>query len=157
MNRIQILLSLILVTVVTNTFCQSFEGKIFYRLSIECSDPKRISSEQIEMMFKDVDTLCVLYIKGDHYKFVTLDRETANVKTVNHYDVISNKVYDYRPADPGQEQFVMETENSTVNRSFKIQKVKKDNISILGEECNAITMDYGYQWVKIYFFPISIK
>ncbi|HEX6171525.1 MAG TPA: hypothetical protein VFZ33_17690 [Chitinophagaceae bacterium] len=130
----------------THCFSQSFEGKIVYRLSIESSDPKKISQEQIEMMFKDADTLCVLYIKGDHYKFVTLDLATSNVKAVNQYDPVSNKIYDYRPSD--QQHLVRETENSTIK--YKTRKVKIDNISILGQKCHSVTIDYGSHSTKIY-------
>lgn len=146
---------LILITIFSLASCaaghsQSFEGKIVYRLSIESPDPKRISPEQIKMMFNDVDTTCILYLKGDYYKFVTLDRESAKAKVVNQYDPVLNKIYDYVLTDSISDPFVMQTENPTTTFVFKKRK-GREKVSILGEPCEAITLDYGSHYTMLYF------
>jgi len=146
-----ILITLLSLASCTAGYSQSFEGKIVYRLSIESPDPKRISPEQIEMMFSDADTTCILYLKGDYYKFVTLDRESAKVKVVNQYDPVSNKIYDYVLKDSTSDPFVMQHENTTAMSVFKKRKAGREKASILGEPCEAVILDYGSHYTMLYF------
>lgn len=147
------LLLITLLSLASWTACngQIFEGKVVYRLSIESSDPKRLSSEQIAMMFNDVDTTCILYLKGDQYKFVTLDRETSEVKVVNQYDPVSNKIYDYVVTDETAKPFIMQSENFGVLNAFKRKKTGSEKTKILGESCEGLILDYGTHSTTLYF------
>lgn len=145
------ILFLLLLSSVCYTYGQSFEGRIVYRLSIESSDPKRISSQQIEMMFKDADTTAILYLKGNRYKLVTLDHKTKKVKTVNQYDPVSNKIYDYVLVDSTKNPFVMQTNNTSSQIPYKRHRIKNEELIILGQECNGIILNYGSGYTKLYF------
>lgn len=70
------------------------------------------------MMFKDADTTAILYLKGDYYKFVTLDRETTKVKVVNQYDPVSNQIFDYILMDSTAVPFIRQSDNSISNDFF---------------------------------------
>jgi len=135
-------MTLFLITAETVCCSQSFEGKIVYRLSVETADPKRTSPALIEMMFNKEDTTCLLYIKGDRYKFVTLDRVTVKPKVINQYDPVSNKIYDYVLQDSTANSVVMQTENPGGALSFvKRKKVgSRTNTKVLGEKCEAINL-----------------
>lgn len=146
-----ILITLLSLASIAFCRCQSFEGKIVYRLSIESSDPKQISREQVAMMFKDADTTSILYLKGNYYKFVTLNGETAGMMTVNQYDPVSNKIYDYVLEDSTSHAFVMQTENSNAANMFNKRRIDNKQISILGQICDGIILDYGSHSTKLYF------
>jgi hypothetical protein len=149
--RTLILITLLFLGSLVDAQSQSFEGKIIYRLSIESADLKRITASQIEMMFNDADTTCILYFKGDQYKLITLDRESGKVKTVNQFVPVSNKIIDYVLTDSPGVPFVMQTENTPNINVFKKRKINEDQISILGEPCDVIVLDYGSHSTTLFF------
>jgi hypothetical protein len=99
------------------------------------------------MMFNDLDTIAVLFLRGSQYKFVTLDSETNTHKSVNQYDSASNTLFSYLPADSSE--FFMTDHILTI--PFKITEDKNDKIIVLGKKCSSMTIDYGTSKTKIYF------
>lgn len=139
-NRYSLIGIVFILTLITwESYSQSFEGEIIYRTTVELPEDSNIPTEEFKMMFQDVDTLSILFLKSKNYKLITLDNKTKKPKTVTQYDSDSNMNYSYMA---GQDEFCMKG-NAKFDTEPKISINFNDTIMIMGHKCHSITIDYG--------------
>jgi hypothetical protein len=135
---------------------QIFEGKIIYRSTIENAMPDKLSKDLFNQMFNEPgDSIAILYLRNEQYKFVQIDLKTQKPKTTLQYDPIKRRIYS-GSGTSDSETFYYDLNDSLIEKPNVIQN-DNDTIYVLGKKCKSITISDDPMSKNIIYYSDDYK